>query len=263
MADESRPFYTAQLNMEGCAYDVRVNDGPLLENLRGLPVVVEIPMNHLLRSGANEISLRLRPPEGQAALDRDTKSSAIVYVRESGEDRERRREVAKLEYPGAAPARSDGSDTVVTTTFPANVSFPLFRWFTAPEIAANDNTRAELIAEHQRFHDLLAAKNIEAILAAVRERDREHAAAYYETLSEQVADTRRGFQLLLDEGEYTLRPPQLKNPRLRIFGNGRLARLDLSNGRSPLYYMMTGAQTAVYVTLVYCRDAQGKWLVIR
>jgi len=263
MAAAPQPFYTVQVDIEGCAYDVRVNDGPLLEDLDGLPVVVEIPINHLVRNGGNEISLRMRPGEGQDALDRETKCALTIYVRESGEDKSRRREVAKLAYPGPAPTRRDGPDTLTTATFPATVPFPLFRWFTSAEIPANENTRAELIRELERFHELLAAKNIDAILAAVRERDREHAAAYYEPLPDQVADTRRGFALQFDEAEYTLRPARVRNPRLRIFGNGRLARLDLSNGQSPIYYLMSDGDTAVYVTLVFCRDPQGKWMVIR
>jgi hypothetical protein len=263
MAVSPQPFYTVQVDVEGCAYDIRVNDAPLLENPDGLPVVVEIPINHLVRTGTNEISMRMRPIDGRQALDSDTKRALIVYLRESGETRERRSEVGKLEHPGPAPVRRDGRDMLIATTFSATVPFPPFRWFASPEIANDETTRTELIRELEKFHSLLAAKNIDAILATIRERDREHAEAYYESMREQLTDSSQGFQRLFDDTEYTLRPARLRNPRLRVFGNNRLARLDLSNGQSPLYYLMSDDETAVYVTLVFCRDAQGRWLVIR
>ena len=262
MAAASQPFYTVQLNVEGCAGDIRVNGAPVYENQRGIPFIVEIPDNHLLRSGPNQLTIRMSPMPGRAALDEGTRVSAIVYMRESGQERDARREVARLEYPGAAGTPEDAA-TVIGAPFDAAVPFPLFRWFTSPPIDDNAATRDALIRELERIYSLLEQRDMAGILTAVGERDREHASAYYQTVEEQLAETRRMFANLFDPAEYTLRPLRTKNVRLRIFGNGRLARLDLSNGASPIYYMMAGEDMAAYVTLIFCKDPRGGWLVIR
>jgi hypothetical protein len=263
MAATPQPYYTVQLNMAGCGYDVRVNDGPLYANVRGYPVVVEMPANRWIRNGGNEVSFHLRPQAGKAALDEGAKASAVVYVREKEADRGIRREVARLEYPGSAAVERRGDETVVAATFSAGVPFGLFRWFTSPMIAEGERTLDELLGELEKFHRLLGAKNMDAILAAVRERDREDAPALYRTIEEQTASSRREYQQFFDETEYALRPLHTKDVRLRIFGSGRLARVDMKNGQSPLYYLTAVRQTAGYLTLVFCRDVTGRWVMIR
>jgi hypothetical protein len=263
MAAPSQPNYSLEVNLEGCTYDVRVNDGPVYENTRGFPVVSQFPVNRWLRNGQNELSLRLLPVPGTASID-DAKCTLIVYKRERGAERATRSEVARLEYPGGPPSRRDGAATLVQSQFSASVPFGLFRWFTSPEIMPGDATMAELVRELEGFHALLEAKNVDAILAAVRERDREDAAASYQTLQEQAANSRLEYSQMFDEAQYTLRPFLVKDLRLRLFGNRRLARVELvSNGHSPLYYLTSDRRSAGYVSLTFCKDASGKWLIIR
>ncbi len=263
MAGELQPWYTVHLNLAGCVYDVRVNDGPLYQNVKGFPLVVEIPVNRWLRSGANEISLHLRALPGKTVLGNDCRCSAAVYRRNKSEEREKRTEVARLEYPGPAPVRREGGDTIVSMPFGARLPFAMFRWFTSEEIVPGETTVAALTGELQRLHDLFAAKNLDAIAARFAVRDQEESASVYETLTEKVADTRQLYAQLFDDSKYSLRPLYVENARLRLFGGGRLARLEIPNGQSPLYYMTTDRQTAAYVEVIYCRGADGGWTVVR
>ncbi|MDR3719931.1 MAG: hypothetical protein P4K98_14120 [Bryobacteraceae bacterium] len=259
----SRPFYTVQVNLQGCAYGVRVNDGPVYHNAKGLPLVVEFPINRWTRNGANEVSLHLRPMAGQSALNERVKCTAIVYLREKDADRETRREVARLEYPKSAVIRSERDETVASAQFSATVPFPLFRWFTSPEFADGETTLSELMRELENFHTLLAAKDIDGILAAVRVRDVEDAAANYTTMQDQVANSRREYSQFLDS-RYELRPLITNNVRLRLYGNRRLARAELlSNGQPPLYYLSADRKAASYMTLIFSRDSLNKWVIIR
>jgi hypothetical protein len=253
-----------QLNLQGCAYGVRVNDGPVYQNVKGLPLVVEFPINRWTRNGPNEISLHLRPGAGQSALGEGAKCTAVVYVREKGSDRETRREVARLEYPKSAAIRREGDETIASAPFSAAVPFALFRWFTSAEFTDAEATLSELLRELERYHALFAAKDIDAILAAVRERDMEDASANYTTLPEQAANSRREYSPFFNESEHELRPLITKNVRLHLYGARRLARVELlSNGQPPLYYLTADHQRAGYLTMVFCRDSNGKGMIIR
>ncbi len=259
----AEPMYSVQVNMSGCAYDIRVNDGPLYENVQGFPLVVELPANRWIRNGANEISFHLTPAPGATRMDKECHCTAVVYVRDRSEDRESRREVAKLEYPGPSPVTRLGNTVIATGSFVADVPYPVFRWFTSGEIAYGEETRLQLVKEVESFHALLEAKNLDALAARVLERDKEDAAALYRSLGEQVGFSRRDYSQFFDEAAYTLRPARTATAKLRIFGNGRLARLDLSNGQSPVYYLTADRQTAGYVGMVFCLNGDGKWMVIR
>jgi hypothetical protein len=234
------------------------------QNIEGLPVVAEFPINRWVRNGPNELSLYLRPAAGRGTIGKDVKCVVIVYQREKSADRETRREVARVEYPKMPATRRDGDEILASTPFSAVVPFGLFRWFTAPEIADGDVTLSELLGELEKYHALFTAKDIDAILNAVRERDREDAMANYATLADQAANSRREYSLYFSESEYELRPLITQNVRLRLFGNRRLARVELlSNGQPPLYYLTADHRTAGYLTMIFCRDAGGKWVVIR
>jgi len=263
MPDISQPWYTVQLDIAGCAYDVRVNGGPLYENAQGYPVTVELETNRWLRNGANELEFYLRPLQGQRNIDRDCRCKGVVYLREKSADRDARTEVARLEYPGNSPQRREGPDTIIGARFSAQVPFGLFRWFTSTEIVDSDSTRAELVAELERFHALLASRDIDTALRRLAERDSEEAAAQYRTVAERTSDSRRVLTQLLDETEFMLQPTRTRNVRLRIFGSGHLARLDMPNGQSPLYFLSADRQRAGYVELVFRRDSAGGWVVAR
>jgi hypothetical protein len=61
-----KPLFSLRLDIEGCVHDVYVNGGLVTRNLEGGPEHTEYPVNHWLRSGANELQVKLLKPEGQA-----------------------------------------------------------------------------------------------------------------------------------------------------------------------------------------------------
>jgi hypothetical protein len=264
MTPAPQPYYTLQVDVAGCAYDIRMNDAPVYENRRGFPMAAEFPVNRWLRNGENRMSVRVYPVPGRPGLDKEAKCTLTVYRREREAARESRVEEARLEYPGGATRGADDGATIAEAPFTAAVRFGLFRWFTSPDIADNDATLAELVGELERFHGMLEARDLAGLLEAVGERDREDASANYQSLADQQDNSRREYGQFFDDSEYTLRPLIVKNLRLRIYGNGRLARVTLlSNGQSPLYYLTANRQTAGYIGLLFCRSATGKWIIIR
>jgi hypothetical protein len=50
---------------------------------------------------------------------------------------------------------------------------------------------------------------------------------------------------------------------LRVFGRGRLARLDSPDGESPLCYFERTAGLTAYLPLVFFQRSRGKWEICR
>jgi hypothetical protein len=258
MTPSARPLYTVQLDIGGVAWEARVNDAPLFAEMQGLRTGTELPLNRWIRNGANRFSYRLRPRPGQDGIPGNTRLSAVLYVRDWEADRQSRREVARVEYPGPTSVR-DG-ETILETAFQAQVPYPPFLWFASDTIAGGETTRLDLAREYGRFYEWAASRNLEAVVRAMAVRDREDARANYASLGTQVANTRQTYGSLFNGG-YELRPDRTDAAHLRIYGEGRLARLELSNGKPPLYYRASISMVA-YLPLLFCRY-RGAWTIIR
>jgi hypothetical protein len=137
------------------------------------------------------------------------------------------------------------------------------RWSEDPGDRLESKRRNEITQELEKFHSWFSEENLDAIRAARSERDREEAEATYQAVADKISETSTLYRQLFDEEEYLLRPLRASGARLRLFGNGRLARLDMKSGGSPLYYLTKNRQTAAYVGLVFSRDSRGKWMPIR
>lgn len=260
MTPSAPPLYTVQLELGGVAWEARVNDAPLFAEPQGFNTLTELPINRWVRNGANNLSLRLRPRPKQTGIPLNTRLSAVIYSRDVGAERQSRREVGRLEYPG--PTADQNGTTVLQTTFQAPVPYAPFLWFASETIADSEETRLALAREVERFYQWLVDKDLEAIVQALAARDGEDAAAMYRSVAEQQENTRFMYRRLAGGGDYELRPVRTDVALLKIYGDGRLACLELSNGKSPIYYRAGSPDLVAYLPLLFCRN-HGRWVIIR
>lgn len=81
------PYLTLRIETDSMPYGVYVNGAPLTADETGGPANETWPINHMLRSGANEIAL-LTPPyetdDGKSAFDKKARATLTVMVQEAG-----------------------------------------------------------------------------------------------------------------------------------------------------------------------------------
>jgi hypothetical protein len=260
MTGIDEPLYTVQLDIAGAAADVRCNDAPIFQEQHGYNTVTELTLNRWIRNGANSISLTLGPGDGERQVALGARGSAVVYVRAFPAERESRREVARVSYPAIADRA--GNRLRVEGAFDAAVPYDSLLWLGSETIVPDERTAGELTLELSRFHDWLAGGDLESIVGAMSVRDREDAAAIYQTLDQQVSNTRRTYAVFINDADAELRPLAADRAMLRVYGQGRLARFELSNGRSPVYFHLRSMDMAAYMPVFFCRH-EGRWLFIR
>jgi hypothetical protein len=263
------PVFVVRIEAAGGAVDVLMNDGPFFQTDHPAPFQTEVPDISWARPGTNEISCRLSPARGQTALDPGAECLLIVYMHENGANPDTRTEITRLAYHvrgaseviGKTESTSDG--VTIRRTFEADAPFPNPEWLSAPVIQDTPETLAGLIGELKNFYKLLETKNMSGILAVLDARDRVRAAHLYQSLEAQREGTRQEYSMVMDSTDMVLRPVIEKNVKLRLFGQGRLARVDLqSNQQSPLYFVAKDKTFAAYVTLIFCKTPTGSWAIV-
>ncbi|MFH1347445.1 MAG: hypothetical protein ABIH22_02015 [Candidatus Margulisiibacteriota bacterium] len=194
----NKPYYTVQLDISNCVYDVRINDALLFEENEGFPVRVELPINHWLKDGSNIISAYLKPYPGEKTLRKDCDFLATVYVRESGSKRDARIEVVKLEY---SSQKGGEKPLKIEKSFNVSVPFPKWKWMSAEPLKEDQETLAAIIKKLKDFHSLLKNKDLEKVVNECEVKYEEIAAAYYDPLKDHQDRRRNEFKELMDGWE--------------------------------------------------------------
>jgi hypothetical protein len=105
---DEEPIVTVQIESELCAYEVAVNEVPILKGPEGYPISVEIPVNHWLVSGKNVLGLAVGPSPDYPGGDEDANCEVTLYARRNGAPREQRKEITKLSWSAADGPSMDG-----------------------------------------------------------------------------------------------------------------------------------------------------------
>ncbi|MCA9708337.1 MAG: hypothetical protein KDK70_20980 [Myxococcales bacterium] len=136
--------------------------------------------------------------------------------------------------------------------------FPRWAWEDGLTIADDDSTHAALLAEYERVWSLLLARDVAGIEQLQQTKAAEYQAAYYL----DAARLRDALPLVdLMQSEDLRLQPLLRDLELRVFGEGRLARLVDEDGDSPIVFVGPG-EIGYFVELTYARTDDG-WRLVR
>ncbi|NOZ55152.1 MAG: hypothetical protein GXP08_18785 [Gammaproteobacteria bacterium] len=106
----NKPYFTLRLEMSSCKYTVMVNGAPIAEDLKAQPVAVDIPINHWLRTGRNEISVELYPPDEGQPISFASDCALKLQVHPSGVDSSQNNVISTLHYSGQLAQKGTGTE---------------------------------------------------------------------------------------------------------------------------------------------------------
>jgi len=105
-----QPYFTLRLEMTSCYYVVVVNGAPVAEDLGGLPLNVDIPVNPWLRTGENDIRIELYPKNEIQPLSPASECAAKLQVRSSGTESGKGIVISTLRYSGQLAKTGTGTE---------------------------------------------------------------------------------------------------------------------------------------------------------
>lgn len=288
MSPAPPPLFTLRVSAQRCVYDARVNDVTVYRDPRGDAVQTEFPVNHLLRSGRNVLSVLLRPSPGDEALDVRAECVATLRVRPMGADRDAAVVITAVGLgAGAAAApetqRLDGADgyrasasgdTLVTAPERRSVEglevferavegplpFPLWRWLQSPSIVSDATLLPRLLDVYRHLWALFRARDAAAVTALLQEKNAELAVAFARTPEELRRSS--STEAVLSDPAWELAPLDDPEPRVDLLGGGRLVRLVRADGSPMLSLRRQGSVWSAGLELLLRTDGRS-WVITR
>jgi len=79
-----KPYFTLRLNVRDCPYTVEMNGAMVNKDKQGQSSTVNIPVNHWMRSGTNELTLSILTFKGKRPISTDALCEVNLQVRPDG-----------------------------------------------------------------------------------------------------------------------------------------------------------------------------------
>ena len=159
---ETRPMYTVRIEARNVAYELRVNDIPVLTVTEDASsVIAGYPINPWLISGRNTVQVRILPVENSTTDPADPKFCQVVI---SG-PMEGGKPGAALASVEARPGVSEaGRSPSKEASFSVVLPWPAPAWATSAKIGRDAPTQALILAQYREFHRLLAKKDLDGVM---------------------------------------------------------------------------------------------------
>lgn len=95
-----KPYFTLRLEMKHCAFAVRFNGVTVFRDMEASPITLEVPINHWVRTGDNEITLSLYTFSKHKPLSPKAECHVKLQVRPDGTPHEDNLTLSTLSYLG-------------------------------------------------------------------------------------------------------------------------------------------------------------------
>lgn len=266
----STPYYGISIVNHDLSLEVRVNDVPVLR-LPGGHVETSFDVNPYMQSGANALSLHVRPPAGSDGFGARSSCSAelVVAPEPKSDDRTQLARLAFEAPQGPTGFEASGPSTVVspgpliaTQTFDHAAPFGPWSWSSATELRATEALRAEVLATYRHIHQLLVARDVNTLLRACDGQARDWQVAY--GLPDlPTAQRRLGIAETLSDANVSIEDFPDDVLTLELLGGNRLVQLVDGAGKSPLRLRMaSNADMVGRFNVVLCRTGS-TWMIAR
>lgn len=276
------PHVSVLVDISECAYDVRINDVPVLSDVHGYPVRVEIPINHWLRSGLNTLTIDLREHWGTGEPCRPV-CDVVVRARDAaargrGDAIFSLGHVGDLKTPqvidiGGRVAHNGlgavelGPELAVVGArrlslrrdFVLTLPFPEWSWFTGEVDLDPTSVQAGLFPIYAEIWHALAERRPHDAARRFYERTGELATAFYRTRAEMERVLSLAAAVADNELELY---PLAEDIEVEIVGGGRLARLVDGAGEPLIGFFYKDETASQYYEFYMCKH-DGRWRISR
>ncbi len=158
----------------------------------------------------------------------------------------------------------NGQGVILTRTIELKTPFPKWKWLTSDKIENNESTKKELIVLYHNIWQALRDENFKYLKPLLKERANEMAKAMYlppakkNAISDFINEV-NDQKLELGEDVGSVSQDKLF---LRVFGDGKLARLVAPDGGPVIFFNAKDGSYSDSYDFIF-RKQDGKWIITR
>lgn len=230
-------LFTIQINAVAINFEIRINDIPLFTMRKGRPTVTELPMNPLIFSGVNEISITIWPTADNDGYPDHASTVFECYQRPIDALRTDRVQIGKVNFPPNLSSPRTKNATL-KESIKLRINNDAFNplWNTATTLSWEDEEVTAVNNVYRKYEQALRKKDINEILTLTLEKDKHYAHVFFTTLAEQQQEQRDFLSEMFGDNNFKIVAFEKHNIRPLICANGKLITFLNQDNRSPLQF---------------------------
>lgn len=257
MTTKFQPVYIVGIQAGDCRYDVRVNDCPVISVTKEVMIATQIPVNQWILYGDNTLEvtmIRRSDVRGRCQLQVWRQDLADIQA------------YSYLTGFSTVCRIKDREEALVTYRhqihFETDAPFPTWRWHQSksePHIP-----KTIILDQVQTFWQALSSQDMGKLRHYYREKNEELSISRYQTPEQREEEMVSQFLEIWAEGKWHLQMLNLDNIQLLPYASNRLFKVVTTDRlESPICYVDTQSTVAIYLELVFYRNTNGEWHIIR
>lgn len=248
------PWYEIEFSQDACGYEILVNDVPVQRYfLAGSVNEQRIQINdHILRTGKQEITIRLFPPVlsdgsvSQTLVDASTFKIKVIRRKAGGslEDYKQVFEFKTSHKTGTENFLASGQKAFeFKGTFNAEVPYQLEGWTHSKDLSKEnqDDLLKEAVKAYNNFRDVLIRKDLNTYASMMYDKEVELARAFYWNSSADSKERWKEMSGTVLEKRDIL---PLKNFKMVLYASGKVLALQPTSEMYKDYLSAIHAQTS-------------------
>lgn len=256
-----QPFYEASLSCLDCHFNFLINNIPVLSFSKGANINTELAINSFLKPGTNQLTCEIKPLKGQAAISEKAfvKISILEQLPES--DKSIQKESFQTpsfkiteKNPAMPSFRLEGA-------IASSISFTSVLFSGIP-LNPGVELKSELFKQYEKIWLWFKSKDVRSVMEACTLRNTEYALLMNLSKEELEQEIERDYQGYLNDATMKLWEFSMDKVSLQLHQNGRLATLQLENGKQPLCFYNKEDAIAIYIPFYFFRNPQSLKLEI-
>lgn len=258
----NHPNYSLQIKCSDCNFHLVVNDRSLYHLDRGANLNTQLPINTFFLPSGNEFNCTITPIKGSDTIS-ETAKLVIKLMQESTDGESK--QISSFETPSYKvdeknPAKSNDS---LSGELKMSISYkPVLE----TGLALNDSPalKNELYEKYQNILTFLKENKIDEILSSFAIRNQDIASLNGQSVTELSEGIKKDYQSYVNDSSLELWEFSKDKVYLKIYGNNKIACLEVANGNQPICFMNRKDRIAIYIPLYFFRNPNTKQLdVIR
>jgi hypothetical protein len=235
-----QPQYSLAINNEYCSFMAYINDVPALYNPDGYAFNMNVPINHIIKSGKN--SFRIEVSQLEKSVEAELYMDCKVEILVKGN----KEPMSKLKSLSSVSLRQLFGDSVsklpdhtpLTGVFEVEESFSDLPWNHSSDMSERKSHFIKLAMEKiQEFHNALMSRNLDFVFNSIESRENHYTTSFYESFREGFEKTKNDFNETIEDVEYILQPLDFSNYTPVFHAKGKLITFENSYGEQIVHFL--------------------------